>query len=110
MPDSVPTVNRMVVVVSPKEPYREWARSLDDDEATIDIMEVEELTTAYLIDENDTPEQHWEWMFEEQLNSWSRLPEEWPRERTYPLFQEWFEVQAVDLVYDLGKSALCQED
>ena len=83
MSDSVPTVNRMVVVVSPKEPYREWARSLDDDEPTIDIMAEEELTTAYLIEENDAPEQsleqYWKSIFEEQLNSWSRLPEEWPR-------------------------------
>lgn len=110
MSDSVPTVNRTVVVVSPIEPYRQWARSLDGDEPTIDIMAGEELTTAYLIDENDTPEQHWEWMFEEQLISWSRLPEEWPRERTYRLFQEWFEVQSVDLVYDLGMGSLRHED
>lgn len=44
MDEHVPTVNRIVVVVDPKEPYLRWARSLDDDDFGIDTVPRENLT------------------------------------------------------------------
>ena len=114
MSQSVPTVNRIAVVVEPKEPYYAWARALDDDEPSIDSMSRESITSVYLIDEAENAEkslrQNWEWIFEEKLISWHRDREAWPDKRTYTSFRDWFEVRLIDLVFDLSESPLLQED
>jgi hypothetical protein len=85
MSDTVPTINRVAVVVEPKEPYLAWARSLDGDDPTIDTMSREHLTSVYLIEEDADPEEplrrHWDWIFAENLHSWHRDPSLWPEPR-----------------------------
>lgn len=77
------------------------------------MMTREELASAYLVEYEDEPERslkrHWDWIFQESLNSWCRLPKKWPRKRTYHMFREWFEVQILDLVYDLVDGPIFQE-
>jgi len=95
MNDEVPIINRVAVVVEPTEPYFTWARSLDDDEPTIDSLSREQLTSVYLIDELDGDEtgervlrRYWPWIFEEKLMSWHRVSKDWPRKRTYKVFRQ----------------------
>jgi hypothetical protein len=40
-------------------------------------------------------------IFEEELNAWHRLEEDWPQERDFTLFQAWFEIEIHSLVLDL---------
>ena len=114
MNQSVPTVNRIAVVVEPKEPYYAWDRALDDDGPSIDSMSRESMTSVYLIDEAENAEKslrrNWSWIFEEKLFSWHRDREGWPKKRTYKCFRDWFEVRLIDLVFDLSESPLLQED
>ena len=49
MSDTVPIINRVAIVVEPKEPYLAWARSLDGEDPTIEHMSREDLTSVYLI-------------------------------------------------------------
>lgn len=86
MSDRVRIINRTAIVVEPKEPYFAWARTLDDDESSIDAMSRENLTSVYLVEEDEEPEKvlqrHWDWIFEEKLYSWHRDQQAWPRKRT----------------------------
>ena len=103
MNESVPTINRMATIVEPKEPYLNWARSVDDD-GLIDKMSRAGLTSVYLIEEEEPADRalrrHWDWIFEEKLHSWSRNRGEWPKKRTYKIFREWFDVRLVELILD----------
>lgn len=115
MSDTVPTINRTAVVTEPKEPYLAWARVLDGEDPTIDTMSREDLTSAYLIEEDaeskeETLSRHWDWIFAENLNSWHRDPSLWPQDRTYSMFMEWFDVRIVGIVYDLADGPLTHED
>jgi hypothetical protein len=114
MSETVPTINRIAVVVEPKEPYRVWARDLDGNDPTIDGMSREHLTSVYLIEEDPDSEEplrrHWDWIFAENLHSWCRDSSSWPQGRTYTLFKEWFDVRVVDMVFDLDDAPLRHDE
>jgi len=48
----------------------------------------------------------WPAIFEEELSSWMRDPDVWPPRRALKVFLEWFEVEACDLVLDLGRGPI----
>jgi len=114
MSDRVPIINRIAAVVEPKEPFFAWARALDGDDPSIDSLSSEDLTSVYLIDQDDNGERslrrNWDWIFEEKLNSWHCDQQAWPRKRTFKVFREWFEVRLVDLVFDLSDEPLVHEE
>ena len=113
MNESVPFINRIATIVEPKEPYLNWARSLDDD-GLIDKMSREDLTSVYLIEQKEHVDRalrrHWDWIFEEKLHSWHRDRHAWPKTRTYQIFREWFEVRLVDLVFDLVDAPIFHDE
>jgi hypothetical protein len=109
------TVNRVAVVVSPREPFRAWARSLED-ASPIDELPLADLTTVYLAEAEEPVEaesvirRHFAAIFEEQLVGWHRVASAWPTPRTYVLFREWFDVSVIELVFDLADRPLVHLD
>ena len=79
---------------------------MDGDDPSIDGMSHEDLTSVYLVAQEEDAERvlrrQWDWIFEEKLYSWHRDRHAWPRKRTYKVFREWFDVRLVHLVFDLG--------
>jgi hypothetical protein len=109
------TINRIGIVVTPREPYMAWAKCIDDGAASLEIV-AEEFTSFYLVEAPDTFEpakvirKHYAAIFEEQLNAWHREETKWPRRRTEAMFREWFDAKVVDMVWDLGRGPIIAED
>ena len=109
-------VKRTAVIVIPKQPFIDWANSMDDGgvklgkdfnpERTIYLVED---ITGYLIDKNEIIRPHFEFIFEEELNSWHRLKSDWPPNRDLDTFLYWFEVQIDSMVLDLHRERLKTE-
>src|SRR5512141_1929224 len=106
------TVNRTLLFVVPKKPFFDWAKSIDGES-----VPESDYRTAYLIPEtyNETNykafvRKHFKSIFEEELISEYTDSALWPQTRDYKTFINWFEVQACDMVYDLGKEPLAAED
>jgi len=100
--------DRLALLIRRRQPYIDWANSLDDGGPTYDLKT--NRPTTYLIDEMaDTSDlkkvlrRYWRDIFEEELNSWMRDPDAWPQRRTYSVFLKWFEVELCDMVVDLGR-------
>jgi hypothetical protein len=99
------SINRAALIVRPLEPYRAWARGLEENSP---IDEADDLTSVYLVDlpDDGEPQQviraQFARIFDEQLASWMRDTRTWPKRRTYDMFRQWFSVQVADIVYDLG--------
>ncbi|MGI9303108.1 MAG: hypothetical protein ACR2RB_10425 [Gammaproteobacteria bacterium] len=98
-------LNRSAVVVSPKQPYIEWAASLDDSGLA---PSADDDRTVYLIPEyNDDVEameilsQAYDIIFEMELGAWHTEESAWPKSRTFAMFREWFEIEFYSLVDDL---------
>ena len=102
-------VNRSAIVVKPKPPFLEWARQ-DDPEGLADFV-FESLRgepCVYLLPEWAEPEERrrilqdfWPDLCEAMLECWVRDEEYWPKERSFQMFQTWFEVQLSSIVEDL---------
>jgi hypothetical protein len=101
-------VKRAAVSIKPKQPYIDWANGLDESGVKIGTEYTPE-ETIYLVD--DLPEgglaaeivlePYFDSIFEEELNAWHRLEEDWLQERGFRLFQAWFEIEIHSLVLDL---------
>jgi hypothetical protein len=105
-------VNRMALVVTAKEPYYAWARSLEAD-SPIDRREAGAFSHVYLLDEPTVSpnlekilRRHYEYLFEVELYQWMRTEEVWPKERTWEQFQAWFDVRLVETVFDYARELL----
>ncbi len=102
------TLNRAALVVRPKAPYVDWARSLSED-APEDAESLTGEISVYLVpedpdEESETAPLDWfyEEVFEEELDAWTTDKSLWPKDRTLEMFLEWFDVQGESLVVDIG--------
>ena len=95
-------INRLTILVEPKKKYFDWLNALYPDEEPISKA-IE--PNGYLIQVLDTEVDDWlkdnfDEIFEKELDNWHMYDEDWPKERTYKMFCEWFSVKTCPMVYD----------
>lgn len=104
-------INRAAVVVRPKQPFLDWAK-LDDETGIAGdvIQDMHDDPTVFLVPEYEDEEDQqailqksWPILFEAMLNGWLQDPESWPKNLTFEMFQDWFEVQMMSIVRDLHR-------
>jgi hypothetical protein len=96
------TINRTAITIVPRQPYIDWANSFDDAET----YDTPHATTILIPDKYD--EFNYETyvkkiinqVFDEQLDSWTANPDEWPKKRDYKMFKKWFDVLCSDMIWD----------
>ena len=104
-------INRLAIVVRPKEPFYAWTRSLEGNSA-IGLKGRQLPSKVYLVDQVSlgSPERalrrHYQSIFAVQLHSWHLVEANWPARRTWQVFQQWFEAEVIDPVLDLGNHRL----
>lgn len=103
------SVQRSAVVVVPKAPFYEWLISLE--ESNNDIPRTE--SDIYLIPDMEWKEDAEEWLkenfdglFEDQLNNWYTNEDAWPAERSWEIFQAWFDYQIHVSVSDVEEGPI----
>ncbi|MCB9231209.1 MAG: hypothetical protein H6581_06085 [Bacteroidia bacterium] len=107
-------VNRGVLTVSPRSPFYTWSADLTPD---LELPAAEmNYSTAYLIRDNIGPgsiervvKKHFQHIFENELSGQWEDEEDWPQERTWELFNEWFEWRFSEMVFDLESDELMKE-
>ena len=114
----LPDVNRAVLIVRPRQPFLDWIDSVEstlpeEERTPITLDELVEGATAYLIPVIEDAEDlvnvlsdAWPEIFEGELASWYADDEDWPRQRTREMFDDWFDVALHDMVFDLGHDPL----
>ena len=101
----------------PKQPYADWANSLDDDGPRFECSEASDELTVFLGPDLDTfeeiaafVEKHFDFFFEHWLNGWSLDPGQWPQRRTRRMFHDWFDVRIHTMVEDVIEAPYELED
>ena len=101
-------VKRTAISLKPKQPYIDWANSLDGDGVKIGAEFSPEENIYLIADSVDQPddlemflEPYYQTIFEEELEAWHRLEADWARRRDLTRFLAWFEVEVHSLVLDL---------
>jgi len=101
-------INRSLLIVKPKQPLLDWARSVNVD-AGSRLDEIRQDTSSYLIPEFESHADQmkilaWclDFVFEEELNTWSIDETTWPRQRDMDTFLEWFDAEFHSIIFDLA--------
>ncbi len=110
-------VNRSAVLVRPREPFLRWAKQDDTTGIAETVFEdLRKVPTTYLIpgdedvlDARDLIMASWPAVFEAMLEGWVVVPEMWPPNRTWKMFEEWFEIEVSECVYDLVEGEPIEE-
>jgi len=109
-------LNRSVLIVKAKEPFRQWINSLPDPDG-VPLEELNEDSTAYLIPEYDDDNQRdrilkkiFKDIFEEQLDGWWQDEKNWPVKRDLRTFKQWFDIEFHSVVIDIVDADLIDEE
>jgi len=98
-------LNRGAVIVRPNQPFLDWAAQLDDSGI---IPDPNDEQTVYLIPEYDDEvdalrilSEGYDIIFETELYGWHTHDSDWPKNRTFAMFRDWFHVEFHSVVDDL---------
>jgi hypothetical protein len=111
----ITTVNRSLLIVKAKEPFREWVSSLPG-KSKITIRDLNTGCKAYLIPEFEDNRQKDEILhqihadiFAEKLFQYCIDDLKWPQKRTFALFNRWFEPEFYPVVGDTTGSDIISD-
>lgn len=105
----LPSINRSAFVVEAAETYLAWARQCPDCDDDAVVNSIREEGTIYLIPEQEGEPERWlkrnyEAIFEHELWAWCTDPEYWPAERSFRVFEQFFEIRFGSVVVDTARS------
>ena len=110
-------VNRAIAVIRPRQPFIDWVNSREGGLPGLTQEHERRETRALLIPEPERRqggrrfiELNFAFIFEDELTVWSRDRSSWPAPRTLALFDEWFDVEIHDVVFDLGDDKIVSEE
>ena len=110
-------INRAALIVIPKQPYIDWANTLDEEGPKLDINDPHYESSVYLADnivyESDIVailKRYYRIIFEHELASWYLDTRAWPQKRGFRTFKAWFEVKVSSVVPDLCKDPIEVEE
>lgn len=111
-------LNRSAMQLIYKQPFLDWVNSVDPSQS-------QDLTLEELSDDNDIfmipdfddlidaeswIEKRWHVLFDSMLFDWQTDEATWPKNRTYKMFGDWFEIKFHSLVWDMADEPLVVED
>ncbi len=98
-------LDRNAIIIKPRKPFTDWARKNSDEYEYEFFMDS---NSVYLVnDEYIGPEEwlenHYEEIFERELENWIIDENLWPQNRTLSMFRRWFKIDYSLTVYDLER-------
>jgi len=106
-------INRVAVVVRPRQPLVDWVRFNDPQDPSITLDDAREDSTVYLLPGDADPPGYgdivaevWDSIFEQELASWYTDEDLWPQGRTLEMFWQWFECEFHSGIVDLTDAPL----
>lgn len=109
-------VNRISLIITPKEPMYLWIKDIASDEAP-SFEELVSESSCYLLEEptQDAPidtlteqliNHHFQTIWKNELSVWDEYLDNAPANLTIDIFNQWFNVSLSGLTFDLAKEPL----
>ena len=104
-------VPRQLVILRPKAPSLQWVKQIDPD-CTSTLAELRADAIAYLVPMGEGEAAvakafvcaHYGRFFAQELANWTTDTNLWPTERSLELFRRWFDIEILDMVFDVANS------
>ena len=111
------SINRTAVVIKPKQPFVDWLNSIPDDSSNYTIEHLSKDNLTFLIPQYDDPDnthnyikKNYKKIFDYELWGWIVAEELWPKNRSWKIFNEWFDIEINSEVIDLVNRNIEKED
>jgi DNA-binding MurR/RpiR family transcriptional regulator len=112
-------LNRIALVITPKQPMCDWIASFDDAAPT--LAELQQESSSYLIDEPEQEQpldqlleqlisEHYQNISRNEFAVWDEYLDHAPTHFDQAQFCQWFSVQLSGLTFDLAKQQLMSAD
>lgn len=105
-------LNRSAIILTPKQPYIDWANSFEDG-PRFELKDEHDELPVFLGPDMDTTEEveafvnkNFDFFFEYELEGWCTDESLWPKRRTRGMFREWFSVRIHTMVEDVVDAPL----
>ena len=109
-------LNRAAILLKLKQPAIDWINQADPREShDISSESANEERTVYLVDDQVAEDPvnlthwlklNWEALFESELEAWYVDESLWVKNRSFELFQAWFQVECHSIITDTVGTAL----
>jgi hypothetical protein len=105
-------IDRSAIILKPRQPFFDWINKLYSEEEPIN--EVND-SNVYLVSDDIDDLEKWlikkfDKFFMMELEDWHSNKKDWPKNRSYKMFKEWFDVSVSDFIYDLEKKPIIKEN
>jgi hypothetical protein len=97
-------IDRSAITISHKQPYIQWHNALFSDMLMEENILGESKTYLVKLDFDDAEKlmkKHYKQIFESELEAIWTDENDWPQNRNWKLFNEWFHYEISDFVMDL---------
>jgi hypothetical protein len=103
-------LNRSAVAVRPKQPFLDWVNSVEEG-GSLTLADLQK--TLYLVPDYEDPadaekvlKRVYDDIFCRELEGWYTLESLWPQDRSLRVFKQWFEIEHFDLIEDVGRGPI----
>jgi hypothetical protein len=100
-------ISRIAIVIIPKKPFYDWLNSIEPGEGTNEKAIEDQDNRVYLIPDFDDQSEIetylkkvYQRIFKNELASWYTDESLWPKNRTWEMFREWFDINIHTIIYD----------
>ena len=94
------SINRNIVIIKPKEPFLDWLRKLPNPVTEITLEFLRTDCMSFLIPEMGSEDEvfalvgkRYKKIFEAELMAWHTIEQDWPKNRTFAKFKDWFDLE-----------------
>ncbi len=111
-------IDRAALVLKWKKRGVQWINGVvgEGTGSAVTVDEANEDRPVYLVGEDAAEDldawlrENYETIFEMELRGWYTEEGLWPKDRTYELFREWFDVECHSVIYDMGGGPIYDDD
>jgi len=111
----IPLINRNAILIGYKRPFLDWIKRVDPNPEELEGYEQEE-NSVYLLPEFGNDNEMWgilkdryDDIFLNEVSSWYKDKNLWPKDRTFEMFKKWFNVNAHTMIYDIVDGKIKKE-
>jgi hypothetical protein len=96
-------IDRSAIILKPLQPFIDWCTNLYPDDLET-IKETKTYLVSYEIENLETwLKKKFDKIFQSELETWHDNKKEWPQNRNFKMFKEWFQVDMSKMVYDIER-------
>ncbi len=99
------SIDRNAIIIRPKQPFFDWINSLYSKDEPINRNDENNIYLIHEMDNNDLIlrwiKKNYEDIFSNELNDWCTDEKSWPKNRTFKMFSDWFDIEISSMILDL---------